>query len=97
MIEVALGYKTLRNWRELHERVEALQRSGAVLTVEAVTTPAKWLANVVQTVSAAQAATVLLVKVGEGDWQPVVITPFSAFARLIEGQPAGESGPEVAA
>jgi hypothetical protein len=91
MIEVALGYKTLRNWREWHESVEALQRSGAVLSVEAVTTPAKWLANVVQTVSEGKASTVLLVKVGDGDWRPVVMTPLSEFARLQGGQPAAES------
>ncbi len=82
MIEVSLGYKTLRNWRELHERVEALQRTGAVFGVDAISLPARWLANVVTTVTAAGVPTVLLVKVGDEDWRPIVVAPLATFEGL---------------
>ena len=82
MIEVAMGYRDLRNWREYHERVEALQRAGLVFGVDNVSTTPRWLANITRTVTDHERATVLLVKVGDGDWRPLVVTDLATYEQL---------------
>ncbi len=82
MIEVAMGYHTLENYRALHDRIEALQREGQVVDVIYRRDPPAWLLNVSKVATDAGAAVVITIK-GLDPEGAVAVMPFALFEKLV--------------
>ena len=81
MIEVALGYHTLDNYRALHDRVSELGTGVAEVVYRSA--PPDWLLKMVNTVTEYDAAVVIVIK----DVPPertMAMIPFALYERLVK-------------